>query len=42
MVPIYSIDSFLSLAFPNIAIYINMLRDCYEVHLSPATHQLHT
>jgi hypothetical protein len=33
MVPIYSVDSFLGLLWPDKAIYINMLRDCYEVRL---------
>ena len=31
MIPIYSIDSFLSLLFPSVSLYIDMLRDCYEV-----------
>ena len=31
MVPIYSLDSFLSLLVPSIALYIDMIRDCYEV-----------
>ena len=31
MIPIYSIDSFLSLWLPGVADYVNMLRDCYEV-----------
>ncbi len=31
MVPIYSVDSFLSLSFPKSALYLDMLRDCYEV-----------
>lgn len=30
MVPIYAVDSFLSLRFKNVAIYVDMLRDCYE------------
>eukprot|EP01038_Epipyxis_sp_PR26KG_P015502 gene15502-20921_t len=33
MVPIYSIDSFLGLWFPYQALYINMLRDCYEAYV---------
>ena len=32
MIPIYSIDSFLSLWIPSIALYVDMLRDCYEVN----------
>lgn len=31
MIPIYSIDSFLSLLLPSVTLYIDMLRDCYEV-----------
>ena len=31
MIPIYAIDSYLSLLFPTFALYIDMLRDCYEV-----------
>ena len=31
MIPIYSIDSFISLWMPSLADYLNMLRDCYEV-----------
>lgn len=31
MAPIYAVDSFLSILYPPAAIYINMLRDCYEV-----------
>jgi hypothetical protein len=31
MVPIYSVDSFLGLLWPNSATYINLFRDCYEV-----------
>ena len=31
MIPIYSIDSFLGLSLPEVADYVNMLRDCYEV-----------
>ena len=31
MIPIYSVDSFLSLLFPSVSLYIDMLRDCYEV-----------
>lgn len=30
MVPIYAIDSFVSLRFKNAALYVDMLRDCYE------------
>eukprot|EP00128_Syssomonas_multiformis_P000207 Colp12_sorted_trinity150504_noHs@18201 len=30
MVPIYAIDSWLSLRFPDAAIYLNTLRNCYE------------
>lgn len=30
MVPIYAVDSFLSLRFKNVALYVDMLRDCYE------------
>lgn len=30
MVPIYSVDSWLSLRYPSQAVYIDMLRDCYE------------
>jgi hypothetical protein len=35
MVPIYCVDSFLGLLIPSIALYIDMLRDCYEVSLKP-------
>jgi hypothetical protein len=31
MVPIYSVDSWLSLSFKDAALYLDMLRDCYEV-----------
>ena len=31
MIPIYAVDSFLSLLFPSVSLYIDMLRDCYEV-----------
>ena len=31
MIPIYAIDSYLSLLFQTFALYIDMLRDCYEV-----------
>lgn len=31
MVPIYSIDSWLSLSFKDYALYLDMIRDCYEV-----------
>lgn len=30
MVPIYAIDSFVSLRFKDAALYVDMLRDCYE------------
>ncbi len=30
MVPIYSVDSWLSLSFKDAALYLDMLRDCYE------------
>lgn len=30
MVPIYSVDSWLSLTFKDGALYLDMLRDCYE------------
>lgn len=30
MVPIYAVDSFVSLRFKNAALYVDMLRDCYE------------
>lgn len=33
MIPIYSVDSFLSLLLPFATLYIDMLRDCYEVHM---------
>lgn len=33
MIPIYSIDSFLGLVFPEISMYINLLRDCYEAYV---------
>lgn len=33
MVPIYSIDSFLCLVWPAQALYIDMLRDCYEAYV---------
>jgi hypothetical protein len=33
MVPIYSINSFVSLWNPPFALYLDMLRDCYEVQL---------
>lgn len=33
MVPIYSVNSFLSLWMPSIALYLNMLRDCYEAYV---------
>lgn len=31
MVPIYSVDSWLSLSFKDYALYLDMFRDCYEV-----------
>lgn len=34
MVPIYSVDSWLSLSFKDAALYLDMLRDCYEVGLT--------
>ena len=33
MAPIYAVDSFLSILHPPAAIYINMLRDCYEAYV---------
>lgn len=30
MVPIYAVDSFVSLRFKEAALYVDMLRDCYE------------
>lgn len=30
MVPIYAVDSFVSLRFKDAALYVDMLRDCYE------------
>lgn len=30
MVPIYAVDSFVSLRFRDAAPYVDMLRDCYE------------
>jgi Organic solute transporter Ostalpha len=33
MVPIYSVNSFLSLLFPKSSLYIDMLRDCYEAYV---------
>lgn len=30
MVPIYAVDSFVSLRFKEVALYVDMLRDCYE------------
>lgn len=30
MVPIYAVDSFVSLRFKEGALYVDMLRDCYE------------
>lgn len=37
MVPIYSIDSWLSLTFKDYALYLDMIRDCYEVGFFPRT-----
>jgi hypothetical protein len=37
MIPIYSIDSFLGLSIPQVADYVNMLRDCYEVRPPTST-----
>jgi hypothetical protein len=37
MIPIYSIDSFLGLSIPQVADYVNMLRDCYEVRVLAST-----
>jgi hypothetical protein len=33
MVPIYAIDSFLCLVWPSRALFIDMLRDCYEAYV---------
>lgn len=33
MVPIYAVDSWLSLKFPSIAIYVDMIRDMYEAYV---------
>ena len=33
MVPIYAIDSYLSLCNKNLAPYLDMLRDCYEAYV---------
>jgi len=33
MIPIYAVDSFLSLWMPSVADYVNMLRDCYEAYV---------
>mmetsp|Transcript_8624 Transcript_8624/g.35933 ORF Transcript_8624/g.35933 Transcript_8624/m.35933 type:complete len:347 (+) Transcript_8624:214-1254(+) len=33
MVPIYSLDSFLSMRFHEWALYLDMLRDCYEAYV---------
>eukprot|EP01041_Mallomonas_annulata_P001613 gene1613-3112_t len=33
MVPIYSICSYLSLLFPDVALYIDLCRDCYEAYV---------
>jgi hypothetical protein len=33
MVPIYALDSWLSLRFKNIALYLDMCRDCYEAYV---------
>lgn len=31
MVPIYCVDSWLSLSFKDVALFLDMFRDCYEV-----------
>nr|CCA26661.1 conserved hypothetical protein [Albugo laibachii Nc14] len=33
MVPIYATDSWLSLRFKNIAVYLDLMRDCYEAYV---------
>jgi len=33
MIPIYTIDSYLSLVFKNYALYFNVARDCYEAYV---------
>jgi len=33
MIPIYTIDSYLSLLFKDIALYFNVARDCYEAYV---------
>jgi hypothetical protein len=33
MVPVYAIDSFLSLLFKEQALVFNLLRDCYEAYV---------
>eukprot|EP01118_Nematostelium_gracile_P010855 TRINITY_DN3797_c0_g1_i1.p1 TRINITY_DN3797_c0_g1~~TRINITY_DN3797_c0_g1_i1.p1 ORF type:complete len:364 (+),score=58.92 TRINITY_DN3797_c0_g1_i1:3-1094(+) len=33
MVPIYAVDSFLSLRFKNLALYLDLVRDCYESYV---------
>jgi len=33
MVPIYSVDSWLSLRFRSVAIYLDVIRDCYEAYV---------
>uniref|UniRef100_A0A8C2ILX7 Transmembrane protein 184C n=1 Tax=Cyprinus carpio TaxID=7962 RepID=A0A8C2ILX7_CYPCA len=33
MVPIYSLDSWIALKYPNIAIYVDTCRECYEAYV---------
>ncbi|XP_027131732.1 transmembrane protein 184C-like [Larimichthys crocea] len=33
MVPIYSLDSWLALRYPNLAIYVDTCRECYEAYV---------
>ncbi|XP_069487348.1 transmembrane protein 184C [Ambystoma mexicanum] len=33
MVPIYSVDSWIALKYPNIAIYVDTCRECYEAYV---------
>ena len=33
MIPIYAVNSFLSLVFPSVSLYIDMIRDCYEAYV---------
>lgn len=33
MVPIYTVDSWLSLRFKSYALYLDMIRDCYESYI---------